>query len=101
MSDIETYETFEIYMTKTNPNWQQLPMDTIQQALKLYELKKYYEVRANTLLKRHFSSSAGIDYTNDYEKTTAELAKTRAKLDNLIKPLENTNEIINSNVRSM
>jgi hypothetical protein len=94
-------ETFQNYMTKTNPNWQQLPMDTIQQAKELYDLEKYYEDRATTLLKRQFSSSAGIDYTNDYEKTNAELAKTRARLDNLIKPLEKTNEMINSNVRSM
>ena len=94
-------ETFEEYMTKTNPYWKQLSLETIQKAKNLYDLKKYYEDRATTLLKRQFSSSAGIDYTTDYEKTNEELVKTRSMLDNLIKPLENTNEMINLNIRSI
>ena len=94
-------ENFQEYIAKINPNWQQLPINTIQQAKDLFELKKYYEDRATTLLKRQFSSSVGIDYTNDYEKTNTERIKISNELDNLIKPLENTNEIINSNIRSM
>ena len=94
-------ETFDQYMKKNNPNWQQLPMKTIQQAKDLYELKKYHDQRAMTLLERQFSSSAGIDYTTDFEKAKSESEKISARLDNLIKPLENTNEMINSNVRSM
>ena len=94
-------ENFQEYMAKMNPNWQQLPMDTLQQAKDLFELKKYYEDRATTLLKRQFSNSVGIDYTNDYEKTNSERVKISNKLDNLIKPLENTNEIIDSNIRNM
>ena len=36
-------ETFEEYMIKTNPNWQQLSLETIEKNKELFNLKNYYE----------------------------------------------------------
>lgn len=93
-------ETFQEYMTKMNPNWQQLPLETIEKAKGLFELKNYYEDRGKTLMEKQFSSSAGIDYSTDYEKNNAKLGQIYEQLNETVS-ISNTNEHINTNIRAM
>ena len=95
-------KTFQEFMNEKNPNWQQvLPMETITKLKELYDLKTYYEERNKTLMQRQFTSSAGIDYSTDYEKNNQELGNIYNQINEMTASLTVTNTITNENVRSM
>lgn len=80
--------TFKDFITQKIPDFEEvLDVNTLDELRGIWDSAQKSMKRADYCLEMQFKGSAGIDYTNDFEKNNAEASRKLAELNERIKEL--------------